>query len=296
MTKMPSINDFFSPSMQQPDGTVRMLEGVGENKDRIYILNSVGRRLLQLRIKNESGLDSHAAAAQIKLIPYSIRRARVWGDQPDDPKIYSLSNAKTYEFTYHGFGDDSKPPKIHLVERVEVKNKYKTLVDSTLPLLKSQQRLVPLFSFLPGYLLKFPEGDPVKKRSHRFSINSEHPVQVDFYLTGEGEDPYKYLKTPFGLSLFYQLNYMNRVQRGVLLPAIHVNSVTVYPMRNYKLWVRCILSEHSGRPTLQFYKNNDYYCQFVNREVAWRDNKGNLVRKTLAEHDRNVCEELELDV
>ena len=118
-----TINDFFSYS--NDDGSVRVYEWVElqENINKIYILNSYGKKIVQLIISEEQNTHNEKFA-QIKIIPYNIKKALDTSSLTKKFKRF-----KNAELTYHGSSDSTKQSKIHL-KYLEDK-KYKTIVDNS---------------------------------------------------------------------------------------------------------------------------------------------------------------------
>ena len=69
-----TINDFFSYS--NDDGSVRMYQELKNenNTNKIYLLNSYGKKIVQLIISEEQNTHNETFA-QIKIIPYNIKKA-----------------------------------------------------------------------------------------------------------------------------------------------------------------------------------------------------------------------------
>jgi len=63
-----------------------------ESADRkvLYLVNQYGNKLLKLLVKSEPSSHLDKKYAQLKLIPYGIKRATVWQDIPSDPKLVTL--------------------------------------------------------------------------------------------------------------------------------------------------------------------------------------------------------------
>lgn len=287
-----SILDYFTLDMRQPDGSVRMFEWQDETYNRLYILNVEGCKLLQFVAKDETTRDNGRICAQLKIIPYGIRQAQVWSDQPSDPQRLKLSRAWDYELTYHGPGPANQSPKIHLIEKRAGQKQYKTLIDFALPLSQDLSRMVPLFSMNTGYASSQGSAEKLKSKAHVFRITETGPTQVDFYLLGADADFNSAFNTHYGLSLFCALDYLCTAKQGILRAVQISMPITGFRMGNYRLWVRCILSDYQGRPMLQFYQNAQYYEKYVKRPMAWYDEAGKLVWSTVEAEDARLVQSL----
>lgn len=284
-----SIIDYFTPTMHQADGSVKMLDLQDEPRSRLYILNSKGKKLLQLAVKNEPTQNDSSTFAQLKLIPYGLRKAQIWRNSPSDPQQTRLSNAWEYELTYHGTGNQNQAPKIHLIEKRRGQKEYTTLIDMTLPLSQELFRFVPLFSMNPGFANAQLATEEVKKKAHVFHI-TEGSVQLDFYISGSEAEIQLAFNTHHGLSLFFALDYLCTKKQGVLKPVIIAMPISGFRMGNYRIWVRCSLSDYSGRPMMQFYQNSRYYESFANRPIAWPDGQGGFSWSNIAEEDARTVQ------
>lgn len=67
--------------------------------------------------------------------------------------------------------------------------------------------------------------------------------------------------------------------------------ISGFKMGNYRIWLRCILSDYSGRPMMQFYQNKLYYESYTNRPIAWRYESGDLVWSNMASEDAGTLHE-----
>lgn len=287
-----SILDYFTPAMRQPDGTVRMFEWQDEALNRLYILNAGGSKLLQFVAKDEANQAEGRTCAQLKIIPYRIRKALVWSDQPDDPQRLQLSRAWEYELTYHGPGPENQSPKIHLIEKRNGHKHYNTLIDFALPLSQDLSRMVPLLSLNTGYACYQGSAEKVRRQVHVFRIAEPGPTQVDFYLLGANADVNLAFNTHHGLSLFFALDYLCSATQGILRSVQIAMPITGFRMGNYWLWARCSLSDYQGRPMLQFYQNARYYEKYAQRPMAWYDDAGKLVWSTIEDEDARLVESL----
>ncbi|MDD2273697.1 MAG: hypothetical protein PHP95_14055 [Desulfuromonadaceae bacterium] len=276
----PAINDFFHPRMHRSDGSVHMVEHENVGRDRLYILNHHGIKLLQLRLKNEVE-KTDASYCQLKIIFYKIRHALVYRDMPDDPLKINLHD--DLELTYHGGRKGDAAPKVHVKAKLCATTCYTTLVDSSLPLDSRLPQPAPIFSLETGYAFNQDRGDTPKKKSHLFTIDYTEPTRIDFYLAGRDMDYRKFMESMFMLNLLWTPDFLIQAKGGVLQSHPIVKPITAFTMGGYSVWARASVSKHCGRPYLQFYNNADYYRKFSNRRMAWQGENGELVWSTLAE-------------
>lgn len=276
-----SITDFFTPESRAPDGSVQMIEQRPESRKRLYVVNQHGRKLLQLVVKDEQTQSADVRYAQIKLIPYSTRRARVYQDKPSDPSIEVIRNG--VELTYHGASTGDRAPKVHL----KACTGYKTLVDNSLTLPSDTLHPVPLFTLEPGHDAGKPktEDDLISKSAHVANAGHNQPVRFDLYLAGVGFDVDAFVNSVYFFNLFSPLDYLIRAQNCPLNTDQIVAPMTLYPMGVYTLLVRRSLSHHHGRPYLQFYNNAGYYGKVMNRRTAWLGADGKMQWSTMAQDE-----------
>lgn len=91
----PEFAKQFTPETLNEDGSLRVLQRVEENRNAVYITNQFGKKLLKLSIRGENRSSAEdIGSAQIKIIRYGLKKACVWRDEPNDPKIISLSLPK----------------------------------------------------------------------------------------------------------------------------------------------------------------------------------------------------------
>ena len=93
----PTINDFFAYSNE-----------LDTKNNKLYVLNNYGKKIVQLIINEESN-ESGEKFAQIKIIPYGIKK--VFDTLSLTQNFKRFENA---ELTYHGSNDSTKSSKIHL--------------------------------------------------------------------------------------------------------------------------------------------------------------------------------------
>ncbi len=149
------INDFFTPESRSADGTVRMLEQLETNRNGLYLTNQHGQKLLKLVLGNEGNDANQFAHAQIKVVPYGVKRAWVWRDLPSDPHIVTLRDG--FELMYRGEQLSYKVSKVHL----KATSGYTTLINESLSLPNDIPHPVPVFSFEIGFANQLPLANPV---------------------------------------------------------------------------------------------------------------------------------------
>lgn len=277
-----SITDFFTPDSRSIDGSVRMINTVSTAHSRLYVVNQHRRKLLQLVLKNESAKDKETQHAQIKIIPYGTRRARIYRDKPNDPSIEVLHNG--VELTYHGGAKDNQAPKVHL----KAATGYKTLVDFSLSLSSDTPHPVPLFTYEPGHDFDKPIADKISKSAHVADAGHTQPVRFDLYLAGKNFDVAAFVNSVYFFNLFWTPDYLIRAQHCALSSGLIVAPVMIYPMDTYTVLIRRSLSRHYGRPYLQFYNNASYYEKLMNRRTAWVDANGHTRWSTMAKDEVRV--------
>lgn len=278
-----AITDFFTPESRSTDGSVRMLEPVSVAHSRLYLVNQHGRKLLQLVIKDERVKEAGGRYAQIKLIPYGTRRARVYNDQPNDPGIEVLHNG--VDLTYHGGSKDEQAPKVHL----KAATGYKTLVDYSMDLSCDTPHPVPLFTLEPGHESDKPTVEKISKRAHVADAGHKQPVRFDLYLAGGSFDVAAFVNSVYFFNLFWTTDYLIRAQNCPLNSGLIVAPVMLYPMGAYTVLVRRSLTRHRGRPYLQFYNNASYYEKLMNRRTAWVDANGQTHWSTMAQEEVRIA-------
>ena len=286
-----TIDDFFDFKRKNDDGSFTMYEVKDSIKDRLYIVNKYHKKLVQLIVNNEPTKKDLLTSAQIKIIPYVIKRAKVYRDKPDDPHLFQIY--KDLELTYHGGAiDDKTQPKIHLKVKSMSKSRYRTLVDCSLHLDDSIPRPAPLFSFFSGYEYDKNLTQKNKKKSHKFQIDSDHPIRIDFYLSGKDLDFHAYVNSMFSLNMFYSLDFLITKKNCPLQGLPIVQPITIFAMKNYNIWVRCSRSRHMGKPTIQFYNNLDYYYKIMNRRIAYPNRDGSLTWKTMMQKEFEITHDV----
>ena len=154
-----SITDYFTSESQNESGSVTMLAQGPEDRKVLYLTNQLGHKLLKIVVKSEPGSHHNKQHAQIKLIPYGIKHAIVWQDQPSDPKLVALHDG--VDLTYRGGKDNDQTTKVH----IKATAGYATLIDDSLNLPADVEMPVPLFSFDTGYDNQRPLANHVTKKA-----------------------------------------------------------------------------------------------------------------------------------
>ncbi|MDP2770607.1 MAG: hypothetical protein Q8O81_12340 [Giesbergeria sp.] len=124
----PAITDYLTPESQNESGSVTMLAHGPEDRKVLYLSNQHGHKLLKIAVKSEPGSHQNKLHAQIKGIPYGIKRAIVWHDLPSDPKLVALHDG--VDLTYHGGQNNDQTPKVH----IKATSGDATLIDDSLSL------------------------------------------------------------------------------------------------------------------------------------------------------------------
>ena len=251
------------------------------SRKRLYLVNQHGRKLLQLVVKDEQTRVAAVRHAQLKIIPYGTRVARVSQDKPSDPGIEVIRSG--VEFTYHGGSAGDKAPKVHL----KAVTGYRNLVDSSLALPSDTVHPVHLFTLEQGHDADKPKSadDLISKGAHVANAGHNQPVRFDLYLAGAGFDLGAFVNSVYFFNLFSPLDYLIRAQNCPLNSDQIVAPMMFYPMGAYTLLVRRSLSRHHGRPYLQFYNNAGYYDKIMNRPTAWMGADGELQWSTMAQDE-----------
>lgn len=288
LENQPSIEGFFDFRSKNSDGSFSMYQWSVDAKDRLYIVNRHRKKLLQFIVKNEPYISRQMTFAQIKIIPYAVERAKVYNDQPEDPSLFRIYNE--LELTYHGGPKEDETPKIHLKIAAISKNCYRTLVDCSLCLDSSIPRLAPVCSFFPGYEFNRPLTNRIKKKSHIFQVDSNHPIRFDFYISGKNFDHHAYINSMYSMSMFYSLDYLIAKENSPLQGLPMVQPITGFALKDYYLWVRCSRSHHEGKPFIQFYNNADYYEKIMNRRIAYIEKNGSTHWSTMLDKEREITD------
>jgi len=288
LQNQPSIKSFFDFKSQNSDESLSMYQWSEDVKDRLYIVNQHRKKLLQFIVKDEQYINRQATFAQIKIIPYAVKCAKVYNDNSNDPRLFRIYSE--FELTYHGGPKDDETPKIHMKIAAPLKNRYRTLVDCSLCLDSSMPRLAPVCSLFPGYEFDRQLTKQIKKKAHVFQVDSIHPIRFDLYLSGKNFDIHAYINSMYSQSMFYSLDYLIAKERSPLQGGQIVQPITGFAMKDYYLWVRCSISPHKGKPFIQFYNNSDYYKKIMNRRVAYVGKNGDLRWSTMLDKEKEITQ------
>ena len=267
-----TINDFFSYS--NDDGSVRVYEWVElqENINKIYILNSYGKKIVQLIISEEQNTHNEKFA-QIKIIPYNIKKALDTSSLTK--KFKRFTNA---ELTYHGSSDSTKQSKIHL-KYLEDK-KYKTIVDNSCELTQKSDQLIPLFSINAGSLYKDKKKDKLKSKTLKFTIeNKTSPVIIDFYLAGKNFNFERYFNSMYSFSMFNSMDYLDAANNYPINRALIMQPITSFKLNGYELYIRVTSCKNQYEPYFIFYNNANFYDIYLNRGMMYLNEDGTLGKK-----------------
>lgn len=256
-----------------------MFDEVEGRRRALYVVNSSGSKLLKLAIKSES---RDRAFAQIKIIRYGIRRACVWVDRPNDPKIEELKG--NVEITYHGGYQGGQLPKVH----IKARSGYKNLVDDSLDLPADREVPVPLFSLEVGNASRRNTGNTVTKKAHVLSVSYTQPVRVDFYLAALNMDIGAFVDSMYFFNLLFTPDYLASARGGRLNGGLIIPPLVYFRMGEYKILARRSVSSHAKQPSLHFFKNKDYYAKFMGRRIAFPNEDGSFTWSTMVEHDEQI--------
>lgn len=277
-----SITDFFTPQSLNADGSVTMLVCEPVDRKTLYLTNRYGQKLLKIWAKNETPANSDAHCAQIKLIPYGIKRAWIWQDRPSDPLIVKLRDG--VNLTYHGGAKTDKVPKVHL----KGTNGYITLIEDSLSLSDNTDHPVPLFSLETGYANQWPLTNPVTKKSHVATSGVGEPVRFDLYLAAATFDLATFMNSMHSHNLLWTQDYLVAAKNCPLTSGPIIAPITFYRMGQYGLIVRRSISGYKGRARLQFYNNKNYYTKLMDRRIAKLGPDGSLTWSTAAQEEERL--------
>lgn len=265
----PTINDFFAYS--NDDGTIIAYKHnkLDTKNNKLYVLNNYGKKIVQLIINEESN-ESGEKFAQIKIIPYGIK------------KVFDISsltqNFKRFEnaeLTYHGSNDSTKSSKIHL-KYLEDK-KYHTIVDNACEIKEKENQLIPLFSISAGNLYKDKNVDSIKKKNLIYKLTTNNSaITLDFYIAGKDFNYEKYMNSIYSFSMFYSMDYLNANKGFPLYQSLIMQPIESFDINGYKLFIRATKSENIGNPYFIFYSNNNFYDAFLNRDMMYAYEDGSV--------------------
>lgn len=276
------IKAYFTPESQNTDGSITTLSGPGEGRKTFYLTNSHNNKLLKIVIKGEPNRQKKETYAQIKIIGYGIKRARVWEDKLGDPRIVSLPDI--VEMTYHGAQKGEANSKVH----IKAHSGYKTLVDDSLQLPASADVPLPLFAIDPGYKNQEKSGNTIKKNAHIVSTGNQDYVRVDFYLASTNMDIGAFFNSIYFFNLFWTQEYLAAARNHPLESGEIIAPIAIVRISDYLLFVRRSVSLHRGQPYLSFYSNKEYYNKLMNRRVAYRESDGLMHWSTMAEEEERL--------
>ena len=279
---------YFLDINKNNDDSYTLYEWNYEQKPRIYILNQYGRKLLQLILKNEPVNNAQNYFAQINIVPYSTKQYIAFNNHSPLMKKRRVYN--NFKITYHGENDDNNA-KIHF--KTEVKNgiSYKTILENTCSLELSIPRIVPLFSFFPGYLVNKRSNDKIKKQAHIFKLDNNESIRLDMYFAGKNFDFQSYLNSMYSFHMFFTPEFLVAQYNHPLLTSQIIRPVRGYIVSEYYIWIRCSKYFYQGHPYFQFYDNKDYYMNYLNREIAYKEKDGKLNWSTAFDEENRIKKE-----
>lgn len=277
-----SITDYFTPESLNPDGQVSMLAHETRDRAALYITNRHGQKLLKVLVKSEPRYQGNKQHAQIKIIPYGLKRVYVWRDQPSDPHIVVLRDG--VDLTYHGSYADEQMPKVH----IKATTGYNTLINDSLVLPSDTDMPVPLFSLETGHANQRPLVNPVTKQAHTVAAGHLHSVRFDIYLAGAQMNLATFVNSMYFFNLFWTQDYLVAAKNSPLTSGLIIAPIQFFQMGQYQLVVRQSVSTHHGRPCLQFYNNKNYFDKLMNRPTATPDANGNLTWSTMRDEDARL--------
>lgn len=265
----PTTNDFFAYS--NDDGTIMAYKHnkLDTKNNKLYVLNNYGKKIVQLIINEESN-ESGEKFAQIKIIPYGIKK--VFDTSSLTQNFKRFENA---ELTYHGSNDSTKSSKIHL-KYLEDK-KYHTIVDNACEIKEKENQLIPLFSISAGNLYKNKNLDSIKKKNLIYKLTTNNSaVTLDFYIAGKDFNYEKYMNSIYSFSMFYSMDYLNANKGFPLYKSLIMQPIESFDINGYKLFIRTTKSENIGNPYFIFYSNNNFYDAFLNRDMMYAYEDGSV--------------------
>ena len=265
----PTINDFFAYS--NDDGTIIAYKHneLDTKNNKLYVLNKYGKKIVQLIINEESN-ESGEKFAQIKIIPYGIKKVF-----DTSSLTQSFKRFENTELTYHGSNDSTKSSKIHL-KYLEDK-KYHTIVDNACEIKEKENQLIPLFSISAGNLYKDKNVDSIKKKNLIYKLNTNNSaVILDFYIAGKDFNYEKYMNSIYSFSMFYSMDYLNGNKGFPLYQSLIMQPIESFDINGYKLFIRATKSENIGNPYFIFYSNNNFYDAFLNRDMMYAYEDGSV--------------------
>lgn len=281
-----NTTEFFTPESINADGGVTMLGHADEDRKLLYLTNGYGQKLLKIAVKNEVSSKVGHQYAQIKIIPYGIKRAVVWRDLPSDPLHPILHDDVT--LTYHGGSGMGQTPKVH----VKATTGYRTLIDDSLDLPSDLVVPVPVFSLETGFTNQRELVSPITKKCHCLPAGSQEPVRFDVYISSVSIDVAAFVNSIYFFNLFWTQEYLIASQNHPLSSGLIIAPIMFFRMGDYMVVVRRSLSKYNGRPKLHFYNNKSYYEKLMNRKTATLNTDGSLDWSTMAQDEASLQERL----
>lgn len=276
------ITNFFTTESLNADGGVTILRCADEDRRLLYLTNVNGQKLLKIVVKSESGSEFSGQYAQIKIVPYGIKRALVWRDLPSDPLHPILHDDVT--LTYHGGKGAGQAPKVH----VKATTGYRTLIDDSLELPSNLDVPVPVFSLETGFANQRGLVDPVTKKCHFLASGSQEPVRFDVYVASAGMDIAVFHDSMYFFNLFWTQDYLIASKDHPLTSGLIIAPIMFFRMGDYLVVVRRSVSKYNGRPRLQFCSNKNYYSKLMNRRTATPNPDGSLTWSTMAQDEARL--------
>lgn len=276
------INDFFTAESLNADGGITMLDHAVEDRKLLYLTNANGQKLLKIVVKNEGCSESDGQYAQIKIVPYGIKRALVWRDLPSDPLHPILHDDVT--LTYHGGKGPGQAPKVH----VKATTGYRTLIDDSLELHSDLDVPVPVFSLETGFANQRALVNPVTKKCHSLAAGSQEPVRFDVYVSSADMDIPTFVDSMYFFNLFSTQDYLITSKNHPLTSGLIIAPIMFFRMGDYQVVVRRSVSKYCGRPRLQFCSNKNFYDKLMNRRTARPNPDGTLAWSTMAEDEARL--------
>lgn len=259
-----------------------MLDYAIEDRKTLYLTNANGQKLLKIVVKNESCFESDGQYAQIKIVPYGIKRALVWRDLPSDPLHPILHDDVT--LTYHGGKGAGQAPKVH----VKATTGYRTLIDDSLELHSDLDFPVPVFSLETGFANQRALVNPVTKKCHCLAAGSQAPVRFDVYVASASMDIPAFVDSMYFFNLFWTQDYLIASKDHPLTSGLIIAPIMFFRMGGYQVVVRRSVSKYCGRPRLQFCSNKNFYDKLMNRRTARPNPDGTLAWSTMAEDEARL--------
>lgn len=286
---LPAIDNSLRVTHQNDDGSIPMYVWHDKiEKNSLYIKNAYGKKILKLVLNDETFERNNQRFAQIKIIRYKTKKAKIYNDSSNDPNIVKLFD--NVELTYHGGPKVNEAPKIHLKCQTSHNARYRTLLDCSLSLAKDVQILLPLFSLIPGHLCKNTANDRIRKKAHEFKLNSSNLVRIDLYLSGAEMNMERFINSMYSMNMFFSLDYLIAKDNCPFQNSPIIQPITGFKMKGYYLWVRCSSTPHAGNSFLQFYNNSNYYYKVMNRRVAYPNKDGTVTWKTMLEKEQEISQ------